>query len=61
MAEPIKVGSKYHVYDHIVNITRIFKKKVEADEFADTLNNPPTVEDTNSEGTTTTTTTNDNG
>lgn len=37
MAEPIKVGSKYHVYDHIVNITRKYKKKAEADEFAQSL------------------------
>lgn len=38
MTEPRKVGSKYHVYDHIKDITRTFKKKVEADEFCESLN-----------------------
>lgn len=37
MSEVKKVGNKYQVYDHIVNITRKFKKKAEADEFAESL------------------------
>lgn len=38
MTEPRRIGNKYHVYDHILNITRIFKKKAEADEFCEVFN-----------------------
>lgn len=36
--EARKKGSKYEVYDHVLNLTYPFKKKADADELADTLN-----------------------
>lgn len=37
MSEVKKVGSRYFVYDHVMNLTKRFKKKAEADEFAEEL------------------------
>lgn len=49
MAESKKVGSSYQVYDHVLNLTRKFKKKADADDFALSLANPPA---SSNEGTT---------
>lgn len=38
MIQSEKKGSKYVVYDHVLNLTTTFKKKADADEFADALN-----------------------
>ena len=38
MTESKKIGNKYQVYDHVLNLTRKFKKKIDADEFAESLN-----------------------
>lgn len=52
MTEAKKVGNKYQVYDHVLNLTRNFKKKADADEFAESLNTKP-AEDTEGGQTTT--------
>ena len=40
MSEVKKVGSKYVVFDHVSNNTKVFRRKADADDFAEELKNP---------------------
>jgi hypothetical protein len=42
MTEAKKVGNRYVVYDHILNINKTFKSKADADDYAEALNKKST-------------------